>query len=133
MCPDTLSGRLLQEQLNQESILVEIVRPSIWQLRGSPGTRGLNIGAVCGKITDSVTSKDDHTSRSHSSGKGEEDNSEWRRAIEIRQLASERKLQALLHETVKLREENVVLHIQASSMGPPRHQRSRGQVAKSRP
>ncbi|RVW70662.1 hypothetical protein CK203_059000 [Vitis vinifera] len=67
VCPDTLSGRLLQEQLNQESILVEIVRPSIWQLRGSPGTRGLNIGAVCGKITDSVTSKDDHTSRSHSS------------------------------------------------------------------
>ena len=42
VCPDTLSGRLLQERLNQESILVEIVRPSIWQLRGSPGTRGLN-------------------------------------------------------------------------------------------
>ena len=43
VCPETLSGRLLQEQLNQESILVEIVRPSIWQLRGSPGTWGLNI------------------------------------------------------------------------------------------
>ena len=42
MCPDTLSGRLLQERLNQDSILVEIVRPSIWQLRGSLGTRGLN-------------------------------------------------------------------------------------------
>ena len=40
---DTLSGRLLQViRLNQESILVEIVRPPIWQLRGSPGTRGLN-------------------------------------------------------------------------------------------
>ena len=37
------SGRLLQvERLNQESILVEIVRPSIWQLRGLPGTWGLN-------------------------------------------------------------------------------------------
>ena len=43
MSPDTLSGRLLQvSRLNQESILVEIVRPSIWHLRGSPGTRGLN-------------------------------------------------------------------------------------------
>ena len=41
--PDTPSGRLLQvEQLNQEPILVEIVRPSIWQLRRSPATRGLN-------------------------------------------------------------------------------------------
>ncbi|RVW13294.1 hypothetical protein CK203_103423 [Vitis vinifera] len=50
-----------------------------------------------------------------------------------KQLASERKLQALLHETVKLREENAVLRIQASSTGPPRHQRSRGQVANSRP
>ena len=37
VCSDTLSRRLLQERLNQESILVEIVRPSIWQLRGSQG------------------------------------------------------------------------------------------------
>ena len=44
VCSDTLSGRLLQERLNQESILVEIMRPSIWPLRGSLGTRGLNIG-----------------------------------------------------------------------------------------
>ena len=52
MRPDTPSGRLLQaERLNQEPILVEIVRPSIWQLRGSPGTQGLNIGAVCGNRT----------------------------------------------------------------------------------
>ena len=59
---NTLSGRLLQVRLNQESILVEIVRPSIWQLRGSLGTRDLNIGAVCGKLfTDSVTSKDGRT------------------------------------------------------------------------
>ena len=72
-------------------------------------------------------------SRSRSSGRGEEDNSEWRRAIERRQLASERQLQALLQETERLREENAVLHIQASSMGPPRRQRSRGQVANSRP
>ncbi|RVW36645.1 hypothetical protein CK203_072894 [Vitis vinifera] len=107
-----------KERLNQESILVEIVRPSIWQLRGSPGTRGLNIGAVCGKVADSVTNKDGHIFRSRSSRKEEEDNFEWRRAIERRQLASERQLQALLQETEKLREENAVLRIQASSTGP---------------
>ena len=37
-CPDAF----LQERLNQESILVEIVRPSILQLSGSPRTLGLN-------------------------------------------------------------------------------------------
>ena len=112
MCPDTLSGRLLQERLNQESILVEIVRPSIWQLRGSPGTRGLNIGAVYGKISlIQSPAKMVTPSRSRSSGRGEEDNSEWRRAIERRQLVSERQLQALLQETVRLREENFVLCI----------------------
>ncbi|KAL6333282.1 hypothetical protein AAG906_028465 [Vitis piasezkii] len=42
-------------------------------------------------------------------------------------------MQALLQETARLREENVVLRIQASSTGPPRGQRSRGQVANSRP
>ncbi|RVW67846.1 hypothetical protein CK203_060991 [Vitis vinifera] len=71
-------------------------------------------------------------SRSHSSGRREEDNSEWRQAIERRQLASERQLQALLQETVRLREEKEVLHIQASSTGSPCQQRSRGQVANSR-
>ena len=72
-------------------------------------------------------------SRSRSSGKGEEDNSEWRQAIERRQLASERQLKALLQETEILREENVVLRIQASTSGPPRRQHLRGQVANSRP
>ena len=72
-------------------------------------------------------------SQSRSSGRGEENNSEWRRAIERRQLASKRQLQALLQETERLREENAVLRIQASSTGPPRRQRSRGQVANSRP
>ncbi|RVW64961.1 hypothetical protein CK203_041853 [Vitis vinifera] len=33
----------------------------------------------------------------------------------------------------KIEEENVVLRIQASTSGPPRRQRSRGQVANSRP
>ena len=46
VCPDTLSGRLLQGRLNQESILVEIVRPSIWQLRGSPGCEALTIPTI---------------------------------------------------------------------------------------
>ncbi|RVW62293.1 hypothetical protein CK203_061558 [Vitis vinifera] len=72
-------------------------------------------------------------SRSQSSGRGEEDNFEWRQAIERRQLASEKQLKALLQETERLREENVVLRIQASTSGPPRRQRSRGQVANSRP
>ncbi|KAL6339169.1 hypothetical protein AAG906_024320 [Vitis piasezkii] len=65
-------------------------------------------------------------SQSRSSGRGEEDNFEWRQAIERRQLASERQLKALLQETERLREENVVLRIQASTSGPPRCQRSRG-------
>ncbi|KAL6314113.1 hypothetical protein AAG906_011851 [Vitis piasezkii] len=72
-------------------------------------------------------------SRSRSSGRGEDDDFEWRQTIERRQLASERQLKALLQETERLREENVVLRIQASTSGPPRRQRSRGQVANSRP
>ncbi|RVW68687.1 hypothetical protein CK203_056069 [Vitis vinifera] len=72
-------------------------------------------------------------SQSRSSGRGEDDNFEWRLAIERRQLASERQLKALLQETERLREENAVLRIQASTSGPPRRQRSRGQVANSRP
>ncbi|RVX00458.1 hypothetical protein CK203_024526 [Vitis vinifera] len=71
--------------------------------------------------------------QSRSSGRGEDDNFEWRLAIERRQLASERQLKALLQETEKLREENAVLRIQASTSGPPRRQRSRGQIANSRP
>ncbi|KAL6347707.1 hypothetical protein AAG906_026236 [Vitis piasezkii] len=72
-------------------------------------------------------------SQSRSSGRGEEDHFEWRQAIEKRQLASEKQLKALLQETERLREENAVLRIQASTSGPPRRQRSRGQVANSRP
>ena len=111
MCSDTLSGRLLQERLNQDSILVEIVRPFIWQLRGSPGTRGLNIGAVCGNLLIQSPTNMTTPSRSRSSSRGEEDNSEWRQAIKRRQLVSERQLQALLQETERLREENAVLRI----------------------
>ncbi|RVW21311.1 hypothetical protein CK203_114348 [Vitis vinifera] len=72
-------------------------------------------------------------SQSRSFARGEEDNFEWRLAIERRQLASERQLKALLQETERLREENAVLRIQASTSGPPQRQRSRGQVANSRP
>ena len=97
------------------------------------GTQGLNIGAVCGNPLIQSPAKMSTPSRSRSSTREEEDNSEWRRAIERRQLASERQLQALFQETVRLREENVVLRIQASSTRPPRRQRSRGQVANSRP
>ncbi|RVW86296.1 hypothetical protein CK203_043221 [Vitis vinifera] len=80
-----------------------------------------------------VTGKDGHTFQSRSSGREEEDNHEWRQAIEKRQLASEKQLKALLQETERLREENAVLRIQASTSGPPRRQRSKGQVANSKP
>ena len=72
-------------------------------------------------------------SKSHSSARGDEGYFEWREAMERRQLESERQMQALLQETTRLREENVVLRIQALSSGPPRDQRSRGQGANSRP
>ncbi|RVW28707.1 hypothetical protein CK203_083296 [Vitis vinifera] len=72
-------------------------------------------------------------SRSRSSARREEDYSEWRQAIERRQLASERQMQALLQETARLREENAVLRIQALSTGPPRGQSSKGQGANLRP
>ncbi|RVW17508.1 hypothetical protein CK203_085520 [Vitis vinifera] len=71
-------------------------------------------------------------SRSHSADRGGDDDREWRKTIERRQLASERQLKALLQETERLKEENAVLRIQASTSGPPRRQRSRGQVANSR-
>ncbi|RVW96517.1 hypothetical protein CK203_029630 [Vitis vinifera] len=66
-------------------------------------------------------------------GGGEEDNSEWRQAIERRQLANERQLQALLQETERLREENAVLHIQDFVDGASPSSASKGQVANSRP
>ena len=72
-------------------------------------------------------------SRSRSSVRGDEDYFEWRKAIERRQLESERQMQALLQETARLREENVVLCIQASSTGPSRGQRPRGQGVNSGP
>ncbi|RVW56956.1 hypothetical protein CK203_070426 [Vitis vinifera] len=67
---------------------------------------------------DSVTSKDGNTfTKSFISGRGEDDNFEWRLAIERRQLASERQLKALLQETERLREENDVLRIQLQHQG----------------
>ena len=72
-------------------------------------------------------------SRSRSLARGDEDYFEGREAMERRQLESERQMQALLQETTRLREENAVLRIQASSSGPSRGQRSRGQGANSRP
>ncbi|RVW75024.1 hypothetical protein CK203_053658 [Vitis vinifera] len=105
--------------------------------RGPPDTRGDNIGAVCGKLLLFILiqslAKMATPSQSRSSGREEEDNHEWRQAIEKRQLASEKQLRALLQETERLREENAVLRIQASTSGPPRRQRSKGQVANSRP
>ncbi|RVW21071.1 hypothetical protein CK203_107531 [Vitis vinifera] len=136
MADKTIGGCVrtpLQERLNQESILVEIVRPSIWKLRGSQGCEASILVPFVGISLIQSPAKMVTPSRSRSSGRGEEDNSKWCQAIKRRQLASEQQLQALLQETEKLREENAVLRIQASSTGPPRRQRSRGQVANSRP
>ena len=82
----------------------------------------MNIGAVCGKFFRLIQSltKMATPSRSRSSGRGEDDNFEWCQTIEKRQLVSERQLKALLQETERLREENAVLRIQASTSGPPR-------------
>ena len=44
----------------------------------------------------------------------------WRESMGKRQWESKQQMQALLHEIKRLREENEVLHIQASSSGPPR-------------
>ena len=80
-----------------------------------------------------LTAKMSTPSKSCLSTRGDEDHFEWREAIERRQLESEQQMQALLQETTRLREENAMLHIQASSTGPPRGQRLRGQGANSRP
>ena len=100
---------------------------------GIPGTRGINIGAVYGNSLILSTAKMSTPSRSRLSVRGDEDYFEWREAIERRQLESKRHMQTLLQETARLRKENVELRIQASSTGPSRGQRSRGQGANSRP
>lgn len=51
--------------------------------------------------------------------------------MERRQQESERQLQALLHETRRLRQENDVLRIQASSSGLPRNWQPRSQQTNS--
>ena len=51
---------------------------------------------------------------------GSEDYSDWHENMERRQQESEQQVQALLHETRRLRKENEVLRIQVSSLGPPR-------------
>ncbi|RVW70216.1 hypothetical protein CK203_051480 [Vitis vinifera] len=49
-------------------------------------------------------------SQSRSSGREEEDNHEWRQAIEKRQLASEKQLKALLQETERLGKKTLCTH-----------------------
>ena len=58
-------------------------------------------------------------SRSRSSARGDEGYFEWCENMERQQRESERQVQALLQETRRLREENVVLRIQVSSEPPP--------------
>lgn len=66
-------------------------------------------------LKSSLQKKMSAPSRSHSSARGEEGYFEWRANIKRRQRESERQMQALLQETRRLREENVVLRIQVSS------------------
>ena len=80
-----------------------------------------------------ATTKMSTPSKSRSSARGNEGYFEWRETMEMRQLESERKMQAMLQETRRLREENAVLRIQVSSSGPHHDQRPRGQGANSRP
>ncbi|RVW96452.1 hypothetical protein CK203_029622 [Vitis vinifera] len=72
-------------------------------------------------------------SRSRSSGRGEEDNSEWRQAIEKKTVGKRTTTESSPPGDRKIKRENAVLRIQASTSGSPRRQRSRGQVANSRP
>ena len=58
-------------------------------------------------------------SRSCSFARGDEGYFEWRSNMERRQRDNERKMQVLLQETRRLREENDVLRIQVSS--EPQH------------
>lgn len=52
--------------------------------------------------------------------------------MERHQRESERQLQALLRETRRLKEENDVLQIQVSSLGPPHSRQPRSQLTNSR-
>ncbi|KAL6323310.1 hypothetical protein AAG906_029317 [Vitis piasezkii] len=71
-------------------------------------------------------------SKSRSSAMGNEDYFNWCESMERCQHESERQMQALLHETRRLREENEVLLIQVSSSGPSRSRRPRSQRSNSR-
>ncbi|WKA09261.1 hypothetical protein VitviT2T_026926 [Vitis vinifera] len=58
---------------------------------------------------------------------GSEDYFNWRESMERHRCESERHMQALLHETRRLREENEVLRIQVSSSDPPHSHRPRSE------
>ncbi|RVW70507.1 hypothetical protein CK203_056144 [Vitis vinifera] len=72
-------------------------------------------------------------SQSRSSGREEEDNHEWRQAIEKRQLASEKQLRALLQETERLREEKRCVTHSSLNIRTSSSSALKGQVANSRP
>ena len=55
----------------------------------------------------------------------------WRESMERRQRENEQQVQALLQETRRLKEENDVLRIQASSSGPSHDQQLRNQRTNS--
>ncbi|RVW98474.1 hypothetical protein CK203_026766 [Vitis vinifera] len=66
------------------------------KLRGSSGRKASTLAPSVGNSLIQSPANMDTPFRSHSSAREEEDNSEWRQAIERRQLASERQVQALL-------------------------------------
>ena len=71
-------------------------------------------------------------SKSRSSAMGNEDYFNWCESMERCQRESERQMQALLHKTRRLREENEVLRIQVSSSGPLHSRQPRSQRTNSR-
>ncbi|RVW23325.1 hypothetical protein CK203_100932 [Vitis vinifera] len=70
------------------------------ELHGSSGCKASTLAPSVGRSLIQSPAKMSTPSRSRSSARGEEDNTEWRQAIERRQLASERQTQALLQETL---------------------------------
>ena len=63
---------------------------------------------------------------------GDEGYFDWRESMERRQRESERQVHALLQETRRLREENDMLRIQASSSGPSCNRQPRSQQTNSK-
>ena len=108
VCSDNLSRHLLQERKEKRCSQLAMLQHwhRLWEHKTNMST----------------------PSKSQSSAMGDEGYFDWRERMERRQWENERQVQALLQETRRLREENEVLQIQASSSGLPRGQQSSQQT-----